>query len=122
MKRIIVSRHAAAVECESCVQTEQPTARALSVYDRSNGYPVAMSLLRELDASPVHAASLWSVDPDDDLCPISVVVYHATGMVFSPADWHGPQPQTIEDIPQWVWIDGQGREAIMLDGWPTTIR
>jgi hypothetical protein len=53
--------------------------------------------------------------------PVSIIRYFRTGLVFSPADWETQQPLTLEDIADWQWMDGNGRPAIILDGWPVRI-
>lgn len=70
-------------------------------------------------------ATLWRVKVHPfcrDEVTTTIVTYTSTGMVFTLADWQGPQPDEAADVPEFAWVDDRGRPAIIIDGWPVTIR
>lgn len=47
---------------------------------------------------------------------VAMLLIH--GEQFTPRDWQSLQPQNVADAPNYVWMDVNGHDAIMLDGLP----
>lgn len=54
-------------------------------------------------------------------------VNYPTGELFTPVDWQGAQPQTVEDVPLYTWVRvnplnpddvNYWEEAVIVDGFP----
>lgn len=43
------------------------------------------------------------------------------GTQFTPRNWRGRQPLSVDEIDSVAWIDNTGREAMMADGLPRSI-
>jgi hypothetical protein len=84
------------------------------------GEPVTGTLGRTL-AEREGEVSMVEWTPEELSYPVSIIRYDNTGLVFTPFDWEGPQPQTQDEIADISWMDWMGRPAIILDGWPTVI-
>jgi len=61
---------------------------------------------------------------------VATVTYHATGEVFTPADWQGSQPRNMSEIADYTWYQVNPTEpsntdlwkpAILLNGWPRVL-
>ena len=47
---------------------------------------------------------------------------YADGTTYTTSDWQAPQPQTLDEVGDFNWIDEKtGRAAIMIDGLPRVI-
>lgn len=47
---------------------------------------------------------------------VAMLLIH--GEQFTPRDWQSVQPQNVADAPNYVWVDVNGNDAIMLNGLP----
>jgi hypothetical protein len=63
----------------------------------------------------------WTITTPDggDKLTISVVMHHKDGVGFTPTDWQGPQPQTVDEIRDYDWVSFGGQGAILPFGLPT---
>ena len=50
-----------------------------------------------------------------------MTVILADGIQFTPNDWQGRQPLSVDEIDAVDWVDNTGRDAIMIDGLPRSI-
>lgn len=48
--------------------------------------------------------------------PLAVI--QAGGMQFTPSDWQGEQPASVEDVVVAHWVDVLGNDAAMINGLP----
>lgn len=48
--------------------------------------------------------------------PLAVI--QAGGMQFTPSDWQGEQPASVEDAAVAQWVDVVGNDAAMINGLP----
>jgi len=57
-------------------------------------------------------------DPEPFSDAISIVRY-ADGSVFTTTDWQEVQPDGVDDIDLWKWMEPtSGRDAVIIAGWP----
>lgn len=85
----------------------------LPVYDWESGQVVACPIMSETDIDGY--GSYYIVD-HPEIGWMAVIM--SVGIQFTPRDWQGAQPLTVEAIADTEWVDYMGREAIMLDGLP----
>ena len=88
---------------------------------------VSQAYLRGIaDSLPVYD---WAYGTST-LCPIMaareievgwMTVILADGIQFTPNDWQGRQPLSVDEIDAVDWVDNTGRDAIMIDGLPRSI-
>lgn len=73
---------------------------------------------KELDEQT--SFGIFTADDDGELAGYSMayVVYHQSGIMFTTFDWQGTQPESVEEIPDYRWVDQDGNQAIILDGLP----
>ena len=94
-------------------------------YDRHSHNPhnhnyeiTAKDCLASLDGQS--SLEAWTITtPDGVDLVISVVMYHKDGVGFTPSDWQGWQPQTVDEIRDYDWISFDGYSAVLLSGLPT---
>ena len=51
-----------------------------------------------------------------EIGPLAVIL--SAGIQFTPRDWQGVQPKSVEEIAETDWVDQRGVDAIMLAGLP----
>lgn len=85
----------------------------LPVYDWESGKTTACPIMSETDIDGY--GSYYIVD-HPEIGWMAVIM--SVGIQFTPRDWQGTQPLTVEAIADTEWVDYMGREAIMLDGLP----
>jgi len=73
-----------------------------------------------LTVAPLVSFGLFVPANSDAPAPVAVVE-HKDGSVFTPDDWQSAQPHSPSDIPDYRWVDSQGRLAVIVDGWPRII-
>ena len=47
-----------------------------------------------------------------------MAVIMSVGIQFTPRDWQGAQPLTVDEIAGVKWVDRTGADAVMFDGLP----
>ena len=95
-------------------------AQTLPVYDYATGGTHMGEIMRE-ESIPTYG-TLYLCDVPD-VGPVSVIL--SAGVQFTLSDWQGAQVMTaaqIADPPNGRWVDGRGRDAIMLGGLPRVLR
>ena len=88
----------------------------LPVYDWESGKTTACPIMSETDIDGY--GSYYIVD-HPEIGWMAVIM--SVGIQFTPRDWQGAQPLSVEDIASTEWVDYMGREAIMLDGLPRVL-
>ena len=85
----------------------------LPVYDWESGQVVACPIMSETD---IDGYGIYYIVDHPEIGWMAVIM--SVGIQFTPRDWQGTQPLTVEAIADTEWVDYMGREAIMLDGLP----
>ena len=85
----------------------------LPVYDWESGQVVACHIMAE---TVIDGYGCYYIVEHPDVGWMAVIM--SVGIQFTPRDWQGPQPLSVEDIAGTEWVDHMGREAIMIDGLP----
>ena len=88
----------------------------LPVYDWESGQVVACTIMAETD---IDGYGCYYIVEHPDVGWMAVIM--SVGIQFTPRDWQGPQPLTVDEIAGTEWVDYMGREAIMLDGLPRVL-
>lgn len=88
----------------------------LPVYDWESGQVVACPIMAETD---IDGYGCYYIVEHPDVGWMAVIM--SVGIQFTPRDWQGPQPLTVEAIADTEWVDYMGREAVMLDGLPRVL-
>ena len=85
----------------------------LPVYDWESGQVVACPIMSETD---IDGYGIYYIVDHPEIGWMAVIM--SVGIQFTPRDWQGTQPLTVEAIANTEWVDYMGREAIMIDGLP----
>ena len=88
----------------------------LPVYDWESGQVVACPIMAE---TVIDGYGCYYIVEHPDVGWMAVIM--SAGIQFTPRDWQGAQPLSVEDIAGTEWVDYMGREAIMLDGLPRVL-
>lgn len=88
----------------------------LSVYDWNAGVSTPCEIVSEVEIEGygIH----YIVDH-----PVIgfMVVLQSAGVQFTPWDWQGMCPFTVDEIADVTWVDNHGNPAVMLDGLPRAL-
>ena len=85
----------------------------LPVYDWESGKTTACPIMSETDIDGY--GSYYIVD-HPDVGWMAVIM--SVGIQFTPRDWQGAQPLTVDEIAGVKWVDRTGADAVMFDGLP----
>lgn len=85
----------------------------LPVYDWSSGQVSSCPIMSETD---IDGYGCYYIVEHPELGWMAIII--SAGIQFTPRDWQGPQPLSVEDIADTEWVDHTGREAVMFDGLP----
>ena len=88
----------------------------LPVYDWESGQVVACPIMAE---TVIDGYGCYYIVEHPDVGWMAVIM--SAGIQFTPRDWQGPQPLSVEDIAGTEWVDYMGREATMFDGLPRVL-
>ena len=88
----------------------------LPVYDWESGQVVACPIMAE---TVIDGYGCYYIVEHPDVGWMAVIM--SAGIQFTPRDWQGPQPLSVEDIAGTEWVDYMGREAAMFDGLPRVL-
>lgn len=90
--------------------------QSLPVYDWGERITLTCQIMREEEIDGYGMYYLVQT-PDDCVCA-EIAVLIADGVQFTPRDWQGAQPMSVDEIADCMWVDPHGNDAIMLDGLP----
>lgn len=85
----------------------------LPVYDWASGKTTACPIMSETDIDGY--GSYYIVD-HPEIGWMAVIM--SVGIQFTPRDWQGAQPLTVDEIAGVKWVDHTGADAVMFDGLP----
>lgn len=85
----------------------------LPVYDWASGKTTACPIMSETDIDGY--GSYYIVD-HPEIGWMAVIM--SVGIQFTPRDWQGAQPLTVDEIAGVKWVDRTGADAVMFDGLP----
>ena len=85
----------------------------LPVYDWESGKTTACPIMSETDIDGY--GSYYIVD-HPEIGWMAVIM--SVGIQFTPRDWQGAQPLTVDEIAGVKWVDRTGADAVMFDGLP----
>ena len=88
----------------------------LPVYDWESGQVVACPIMSETD---IDGYGIYYIVDHPEIGWMAVIM--SVGIQFTPRDWQGTQPLSVEDIAGTEWVDYMGREAAMFDGLPRVL-
>lgn len=91
-------------------------AEHVPVYDWESGEVTACPIMIE---TVIDGYGCFDIVEHPDVGWMAVIM--SAGIQFTPRDWQGPQPLTVDEIAGTEWVDYMGREAIMLDGLPRVL-
>lgn len=85
----------------------------LPVYDWESGQVVACPIIAE---TVIDGYGCYYIVEHPDVGWMAVIM--SSGIQFTPRDWQGPQPLTVDEIASTEWVDRTGTDVIMFDGLP----
>lgn len=85
----------------------------LPVYDWESGQVVACPIMAETD---IDGYGCYYIVEHPDVGWMAVIM--SVGIQFTPRDWQGAQPLTVDEIAGVKWVDRTGADAVMFDGLP----
>ena len=85
----------------------------LPVYDWESGQVVACPIMAE---TVIDGYGCYYIVEHPDVGWMAVIM--SSGIQFTPRDWQGPQPLTVDEIASTEWVDRTGTDVIMFDGLP----
>ena len=85
----------------------------LPVYDWESGQVVACPIMAETD---IDGYGCYYIVEHPDVGWMAVIM--SAGIQFTPRDWQGAQPLTVDEIAGVKWVDRTGADAVMFDGLP----
>ena len=85
----------------------------LPVYDWASGQVVACPIMAETD---IDGYGCYYIVEHSDVGWMAVIM--SVGIQFTPRDWQGAQPLTVDEIAGVKWVDRTGADAVMFDGLP----
>ena len=85
----------------------------LPVYDWASGQVVACPIMAETD---IDGYGCYYIVEHPDVGWMAVIM--SAGIQFTPRDWQGAQPLTVDEIAGVKWVDRTGADAVMFDGLP----
>lgn len=85
----------------------------LPVYDWASGQVVACPIMAETD---IDGYGCYYIVEHPDVGWMAVIM--SVGIQFTPRDWQGAQPLTVDEIAGVKWVDRTGADAVMFDGLP----
>lgn len=88
-----------------------------SLADPLSGEALAASIIRSETIDGYGVMQHLYINATGDI----VAVINAGGFVFTPSDWQGQQPQDVSEIAEYSWVDGLGRDAVMIDRLPRVL-
>lgn len=88
-------------------------AQSLPVRDFATGEVMACKIMAE--EAIEHYGVFYVVD-HPEVGPMVVLL--ADGVQFTTTDWQGAQPESVQEIAEYKWMDAAGRDAIVFDGLP----
>lgn len=88
-------------------------AQRLAVYDWTTGRTDALPIMAE---TVIDDYGIFYLVEHPDVGVMAVI--QSEGMQFTPADWRGEQPMTVDEIIGTRWVDSRGNDAIMYRGLP----
>jgi hypothetical protein len=77
---------------------------------------------RTVEAAPIFESDDYEFglfNVEDLPSPVAYVHYWHANRTFTTADWQGQQPEELETIRDYNWVDDDGNDAMILDGLPT---
>ena len=85
----------------------------LPVYDWSNGKTTACPIMAE---TVIDGYGCYYIVEHPEAGWMAVIM--SAGIQFTPRDWQGQQPLTVDEIAGTEWVDRTGTDVIMFDGLP----
>ena len=85
----------------------------LPVYDWESRQVVACPIMAE---TVIDGYGCYYIVEHPDVGWMAVIM--SSGIQFTPRDWQGPQPLTVDEIASTEWVDRTGTDVIMFDGLP----
>lgn len=88
-------------------------AQRLAVYDWTTGCTEALPIMAE---TVIDDYGIFYLVEHPDVGIIAVI--QSEGVQFTPADWQGEQPMTVDEIGGARWVDSRGEDVVMYKGLP----
>ena len=85
----------------------------LPVYDWSSGQVSSCPIMSETD---IDGYGCYYIVEHPELGWMAIII--SAGIQFTPRDWQGAQPLTVDEIAGVKWVDRTGADAVMFDGLP----
>lgn len=91
-------------------------AQRLAVYDWTTGCTEALPIVTE---TVIDDYGIFYLVEHPKIGMMSVI--QSEGVQFTPADWQGEQPMTVDEIGGARWVDSRGEDVIMYKGLPRSL-
>lgn len=88
-------------------------AQKLAVYDWETGHTEALPIVTE---TVLDEYGIFYLVEHPEAGVMAVI--QSEGVQFTPADWQGQQPMTVDEIGGARWVDSRGEDVIMYKGLP----
>ena len=88
-------------------------AQRLAVYDWETRRTEALPIMAE---TVIDDYGIFYLVEHPDVGMMAVI--QSEGVQFTPADWQGEQPMTVDEIGGARWVDSRGEDVIMYKGLP----